>query len=67
MALLTLDVKDTRLTQTYSLLPASWTGDTHEETDFLPISDREGKSIKLLDRRSDNLGATSTRGRVLCG
>ena len=48
-------VKDARLTQTYSFLPASWTGDTHEETDFLPISDREGKSIELLDRRTDSL------------
>ena len=32
-------VKDARPTQTYSFLPASWTGDTHEETDFLPIGD----------------------------
>ena len=38
-------VKDARSTRTYSFLPASWTGDTHEETDFLPISDREEKSI----------------------
>ena len=50
-------VKDARLTQTYSFLPASWTGDTHEETDFLPIGDREGKSIVLLDRRTDSLEA----------
>ena len=34
-------VKDASLTQTYSFLPASWAGDTHEETDVLPISDRE--------------------------
>ena len=32
-------VRDARLTQTYSFLPASWTGNTHEETDFLPIGD----------------------------
>ena len=36
-------VKDARLTQTYSFLPASWVGDTHEETDFLPIGDQEEK------------------------
>ena len=30
-------VKDASLTWTYSFLPAFWTGDTHEETDFLPI------------------------------
>ena len=34
-------VKDARPTLTYSFLPASWVGNTHEETDFLPISDRE--------------------------
>ena len=38
-------VKDASLTQTYSFLPASWAGDTHEETDFLPISDREAKGM----------------------
>ena len=48
-------VKDARLTQTYSFLPASWTGDTHEETDFLPIGDREEKNIGLLSHRTDNL------------
>ena len=37
------DVRNARSTQTYSFLPASWTGNTHEETDFLPISDREEK------------------------
>ena len=36
-------VKDASLIQTYSFLPASWAGDTHEETDVLPIGDREGK------------------------
>ena len=36
-------VKDASLTQTYSFLPASWAGDTHEETDFLPIGDQEEK------------------------
>ena len=32
-------VKDASLTRMYSFLPASWAGDTHEETDFLPIGD----------------------------
>ena len=36
-------VKDARLTRMYSFLPASWAGDTHEETDFLPIGNREEK------------------------
>ena len=36
-------VKDASLTQAYSFLPASWAGDTHKETDFLPIGDREEK------------------------
>ena len=36
-------VKDARPTQMYSVLPASWVGNTHEETDFLPISNREEK------------------------
>ena len=34
-------VRNASLTQTFSFLPASWVGDTHEETDVLPISDRE--------------------------
>ena len=34
-------VKDARPTQTYSFLPASWAGNTHEETDFLPIGNQE--------------------------
>ena len=49
-------VRDARLIQTYSFLPASWTGDTHEETDFLPIGDREEKDVRLLNCRTDNLG-----------
>ena len=49
-------VRDARLTQTYSLLPASWTGNTHEETDFLPLGDREEKDTQLLNRHTDNLG-----------
>ena len=48
-------VKDARSTQMYSFLPASWTGDAHEETDFLPIGDREEKDMRLLNRRTDNL------------
>ena len=38
-----MGVKDASLSQTHSFLPASWVGDTHEETDFLPIGDREAK------------------------
>ena len=30
-------------------------GDTHEETDFLPISDREEKEERLLNHRTDSL------------
>ena len=41
--LLFIAVKDARPTQTYSFLPASWVGDTHKETDFLPIGDQEEK------------------------
>ena len=36
-------VRDASLTQTYSFLPASWAGNTHEEIDVLPIGDREEK------------------------
>ena len=48
-------VKDARLTQTCSFLPASWVGNTHEETDFLPIGDREEKGRRLPNRRTDSL------------
>ena len=48
-------VRNARSTQTYSFLPASWTGDTHEETDFLPIGDREDKERQLLDCCADSL------------
>ena len=48
-------VKDARSTQTYSLLPASWAGDTHKETDVLPIGDREEKEKQLLNRHVDSL------------
>ena len=34
-------VKDASLMQMYSFLPASWAGDTHEETNILPIGNRE--------------------------
>ena len=40
----------------YSFLPASWAGDTHEETDVLPIGDQEEKGKGLLNRRTDSLG-----------
>ena len=48
-------VKDARLTQMYSFLPASWVGDTHGETNFLPIGNREAKEGRLLVRRTDSL------------
>ena len=50
-------VKDASLTQMYSFLPASWAGDTHKETNFLPIGDREEKGEELLNRRTDSLEA----------
>ena len=50
-------VKDASLTLTYSFLPASWVGDTHEETNFLPISNREEKEEQCLNRRTDSLEA----------
>ena len=50
-----MPVKDARPTQTYSFLPASWAGDTHEETDFLPTGDQEEKEKWLLNRRTDSL------------
>ena len=50
-----LAVKDASLTRTYSFLPASWAGDAHEETDFLPIGDREEE--EYLNRRTDSLVA----------
>ena len=40
---ISVTVKDASPTQTYSFLPASWAGDTHEETNVLPIGDREEK------------------------
>ena len=54
----TMPVKDASLTRTYSFLPASWVGDAHEETDFLPIGDREEKEKRGLNRRTDSLEAT---------
>ena len=55
-------VKDARLTQTYSFLPASWVGDTHGETNFLPIGDREAKEGRLLVRRTDSLETIQVLG-----
>ena len=40
----------------YSFLPASWAGDTHEETNILPIGDQEEKEKWLLNRPTDSLG-----------
>ena len=40
---ISVTVKDASPTQTHSFLPASWVGDTHEETDILPIGDQEEK------------------------
>ena len=48
-------VRDASLTQTYSFLPASWAGDTHKETDVLPIGDQEEKGKGLLNHRTDSL------------
>ena len=50
-------VKDASWSRTYSFLPASWAGDAHEETDFLPIGDREEKEGRCLNRRSGGLAA----------
>ena len=50
-------VKDASLTRTYSFLPASWAGDAHEETDFLPIGDREERKERCLNHRTDSLEA----------
>ena len=49
-------VKDARPTQMYSFLPASWAGNTHKETDVLPIGDQEEKGKGLLNHRTDSLG-----------
>ena len=40
-------VKDASLSRWYLFLPASWAGDTHEETDVLPIGDREVKRERV--------------------
>ena len=37
----TASVRDASPTQMYSFLPASWVGDTHKETDILPIGSQE--------------------------
>ena len=59
-------VKDASLTQTYSFLPAFWAGDTHKETDFLPIGDQEEKGKRFLDHCTDSSrGDASTYGEVL--
>ena len=49
-------VKDASPTQMYFFLPASWAGDTHKETDVLPIGNREEKEKRLLNCRIDSLG-----------
>ena len=43
VVMLSVSVKDASLSRTYSFLPASGAGNTHEETDFLPIGDQEVK------------------------
>ena len=54
------------LTWTYSFLTASWAGDAHEETDFLPIGDQEEKEEQCLNRRTDSFrDGTSTYDKVL--
>ena len=52
-----MNVKDASSVTTYFFLPASWAGDTHEETDVLPIGDQEERRKYLLNRRSDSLEA----------
>ena len=47
-------VKDASLIPMCSFLPASWTGDAHEETDFLPIGNQEEKEERLLNRLTDS-------------
>ena len=59
-------VKDASSTQTYSFLPASWAGDTHKETNILPIGDQEEKGKGLLNCRTDSLGTMQVlRARYL--
>ena len=41
----------------YSFLPASWVGDTHKETDVLPMGDRGEKDGQRLNRHTDSLEA----------
>ena len=48
-------VKDASLTRVYSFLPASWAGDTHEETNILPIGNQEEKGKRFLNHRTDSL------------
>ena len=60
-------VKVASLVQTHSFLPASWAGDTHEETDVLPIGDQEEMDRRLLNCRTDSLrNDASTYDEVLC-
>ena len=51
-----LSVMDASSTRTYSFLPASWAGDTHEETNILPIGNQEEKGKGLLNHHADSLG-----------
>ena len=48
-------VKNASPTRSYSFLPASCVGNTHEETDFLPIGNREEKEGQSLNRHTDSL------------
>ena len=62
-----IHVKVASLVRTLSFLPASWASDTHEETDVLPIGDREEMDRQLLNRRTDSLrNDASTCDEVLC-
>ena len=59
-------VKDASSDTMYSFLPASWVGDTHEETDVLPIGNREERWKCPLNRRTDSPGVRQVPyGKVL--
>ena len=50
-----MTVKDASSDMTHSFLPASWAGNTHEETNVLPIGNREEEEKCFLNRHTDSL------------
>ena len=56
------NVRDASPTQTYSYLPASWAGDTHKETNILPIGNREEKGKRFLNHHTDSLETMQVLG-----